>query len=188
MTRRRRLLATDDAVRGTPLAGVADVLVQASTDGSPAAVQRAYDALRTVAYAGTLQSGVRSAGWPWAVVLTGAAAAAPGDALPEPDDWCRQRLGGACLDGSGLSAAGAKGLITAGVILVLLAGTLALVAADLRRGGGPDGRGGGGRMSAMLTGTVPPSPAVPTGMTAGAIASVSTAGGQGKRGEAAGAV
>lgn len=118
--------------------------------GSEAGVQAAYDALRAAAYSGSLQGGLRAAGWPWAVVLTAAAAAKPGDPWPKPDDWCRNRLGSACLDGSGLSGPGAKGLIAAGAVLLLLGATLALVARDRRRAGR-----GGGRMSSMLTGTVP---------------------------------
>lgn len=161
--RRRALLASPDnsTIKGTPLFNTVDVLVQADA-GSESGVQAAYDALRAAAYSGSLQGGVRAAGWPWAVVLTGAATAKPSEPWPKPDDWCRNRLGEACLDGSGLSGPGAKGLIAAGAILILLGSTLALVAADRRRAGRSRE---GNRMSAMLTGTVPEEtrPGVPAG-------------------------
>lgn len=173
---RRRLLYTDNATgKGTPLPNTVDILIQADA-GREAGVQAAYDAARAAAYAGSLQGGLRAAGWPWAVVLTGAAAARPGDPWPAADDWCRARLGSACLDGSGLGGAGAKGLIAAGVILVLLGTALALVATDRRRAGR---RAEGSRMSAMLTGTVPGTAAGGRGAPAGAVVEVSVAGGGG---------
>ena len=183
---RRRLLlgaAADNATsKGTPLTNMVDVLVQADA-GAEAGVQATYDAVRAAAYAGTLQGGLRAAGWPWAVVLTAAVAAKPGDAWPAPDDWCRARLGAACLDGSGLSGAGAKGLIAAGAILILLGTALALVAADRRRAG----RAGGARMSSMLTGTVPGGGGgggqAGAGPVVGAVAAVSVGGGGGEGGK-----
>ena len=177
---RRRLLANGTELKGTPLTNTVDVLIQANA-GSEAGVQSVYDGLRAAAYSGSLQGGLCAAGWPWAVVLRGAGATKPGDPWPEPDDWCRNRLGSACLDGSGLSGPGAKGLISAGVILVLLGTSLALVARDRKRAAR-----GGGRMSAMLTGSVPGGVAgvAPTGEApspvVGAVASVSVSGGEKK--------
>ena len=93
-----------------------------------------YDALREAAYSGRLQSALRASGRPWAVVLTYAAPADPAAALPPPDDACGNRFGAACLDGAGISAPAAKGLLAAGVVLVVVAAAVAHVACDRRQG------------------------------------------------------
>lgn len=124
----RRLLAS-------ALADTADALVAADA-GTPARVQAVADALRAGLYSGTTEGALRDGGRRWALLLTYIAAAAPSAPLPPPDDACRGRLGGTCLDGSGVSPAGAKGIIAAGVAVVLVAGATIAVARDRTRGSG----------------------------------------------------
>ena len=124
----RRLLAA-------PLADTADALVSVEA-GAPARVQAAADGLRAGLYSGATESALLAGGRRWALLLTSVAAAAPGAPLPPPDDSCRGRLGAACLGGTGVSPAGAKGMIAASVAVILVAGAAAAVARDRRRGSG----------------------------------------------------
>ena len=128
----RRLLAAP------PLPGAADVLVSADagSNASPAAVQALGDGLRNAMYSGGAQGSLAASGRMWGLLLTYIAAAAPSAPLPAPDDPCSGRLGSICLDGSSLSPSGAKGLIVACVVTILLGGAAALVVIDRRRGSG----------------------------------------------------
>ena len=128
----RRLMAA------APLTGAADVLVSANAGAaaSPAAVQALGDGLRNALYSGGAESSLQSSGRTWGLLLTYVAAASPSAPLPAPDDSCSARLWAACLDVSGLSPSGAKGLIAACVIAALLAIAAAWVVIDRRRGSG----------------------------------------------------
>ena len=160
-TLRRRALLLFDAIDDT-----SDVLVEVDASGLGAApggppraagAQAAFDSVRNAAYSGLAQTSLlRGTGRRWAVVLTYAAAAAPGDELlPPPDDACEHRFSrSSCLDGTGLTPAAAKGIIASGVMVVLLALAFAGVAWDRRAravgfGGGGSGGGGGGGTGKM---------------------------------------
>lgn len=150
--RRRRRSSSRKLLLLDEIGDTSDVLVDVDATqlnrGAPSSlnVQAAYRSVRNAAYSGLISSYLRSTeSKRWAVVLTYAAAASPGQLplLPSPDDACENRLSpSSCLDGTGLTPAGAKGLIAAGVIVVLLA--LAFVGVAWDRRARAVGFGGGG--------------------------------------------
>lgn len=130
---RRQLLLLD------PIGDTSDILVEVDASAlnlgpSSANAQAAYTSVRNAAYSGLIQTSLRATGRRWAVVLTYAAAATPGaELLPAEDDSCERRFSkSSCLDGTGLTPAAAKGIIAAGVLVVLLALAFAGVAWDRR--------------------------------------------------------
>jgi len=159
---RRQLLILD------PISDTSDVLVEVDASflnrGSASAdAQAAYDSVRNAAYSGLIQTSLRGTGRRWAVVLTYAASARPGDdfLLPAPDDACENRFSkSSCLDGTGLTPAAAKGIIAVGVLVVLFALAFAGVAWDRRAravgfGGAGSGNGSGnGNGNVRKTGTM----------------------------------
>lgn len=122
--------------QATELKNVVDVTVQFNSSSADTTGPIIAEVRSITGSSGSLQAALQAQGESsWGVTLLSAEAAQPSGRL-KANEVCRQKWAGLCLDGSGLSSAGVKGIIAAGVIVIVGAVTGLCVWWDVRRRSG----------------------------------------------------